>query len=273
MLTARSSITFSMRLPQYTLRDHINQFVLDVKFKWIPFRGYYRFRSYKYMKWIDPEMGLLRYVVDPRRISLDVGANHGLFTHFLARYSPHVHAFEPNPLPFNVLKRVVDRNVTVYHMALTDRTSDVELVVPRGRKGWTNNGASLDRKREGHFAIVKVPGSRIDDLDLKDIGFIKIDVEGHENIVLKGAIATLQRDRPNLFLENEYAHVGAAADEVFRLLRDLNYDGFFLGDGVVKHISHFSWEQYQIGPRRESGRSERYVKNFIFIPKEGPSVG
>ncbi len=70
MLTARSPIIFSTRLPQDTLRDHINQFALDLKFKWIPFRGYYRFRSYKYMKWIDPEMGLLRFVVDPKRISL-----------------------------------------------------------------------------------------------------------------------------------------------------------------------------------------------------------
>jgi len=71
MLAARFEIISSMRLPQDTLRDHINQFVLDLKFKWIPFRGYYRFRSYKYMKWIDLEMGLLRFVVDPKRISLE----------------------------------------------------------------------------------------------------------------------------------------------------------------------------------------------------------
>ena len=88
-----------MSLPKEDIRDFINEIRLDFKFRYVPFRGYYRLRSYKYMHRIDPEMGLLKFIVDPRRISLDVGANLGLFTYFLARYSTHVYAFEPNPLP------------------------------------------------------------------------------------------------------------------------------------------------------------------------------
>ena len=67
-----------------------------------------------------PEMGLLKFIVDPSRNSVDIGASLGLFTYFLARYSVHVYAFEPNPLPLRYLRTLVDDNVTVVHGALSD---------------------------------------------------------------------------------------------------------------------------------------------------------
>jgi hypothetical protein len=112
---------------------------------------------------------------------------------------------------------------------------------------------------------VKVPGSRIDDLDYKDIGFIKIDVEGHEKSVLEGAQETLARDRPNLFVENEFTHAGAGVTDVFDMMKALDYDGFALIDGVFSNISRLSLEEHQINAERGSQGS--YVKNFIFIPK------
>jgi FkbM family methyltransferase len=254
-------------LPRENFRDVINDIRLDFKFRYVPFRGYYRFRSHKYMRKIDPEMGLLKFIVDPKRICLDVGANLGLFTYFLSRYAPHVYAFEPNPIPLRILRSVADKNVTVREMALSDQTGIAELVVPRGRKGWSNNGASVERAQSENARIVKVPSSRIDDLDYKDIGFIKIDVEGHEKSVLDGARETLARDRPNLFVENEFAHAGSGVSEVFDLMKSLDYDGFALIDGVLSNISRLSLEAHQINPRSGNGDASRYVKNFIFIPK------
>jgi FkbM family methyltransferase len=255
------------QLPRETLRDVINDIRLDFKFRYVPFRGYYRYRSHKYMTQIDPEMGILKFIIDPASISLDVGANLGLFTYFLARYCPHVHAFEPNPIPFRILKSVADKNVTLYQMALTDHTDEVKLVVPKGRKGWSSNGARLDRGSGSGMetGVVTVPGSRIDDLGLTSIGFIKIDVEGHEKNVLAGATKILKRDRPNLFIENEFAHAGDKATEVFSLLESLDYRGFFLENGVLRSLSRFSVEDHQIRPRE--GGAGPYVKNFIFLPK------
>jgi FkbM family methyltransferase len=256
-----------MRLPRESLRDYINELNLNLKFKWTPFRLHYRLRAYHYMYHIDPEMGLLRFLVDPTRVSLDVGANLGLFTYFLARYSPHVYAFEPNPLPYNVLKDIVDSNVTVYPMALTEATGEVELIVAKRRKGWTNNGATLEPKVDGKFIAVQVPGRRIDDLGIQNIGFIKIDVEGHERSVLSGAVETLRHDRPALFIENEYVHKEGAAQAVFDLLNSLDYDGFFLSDTGLQNLSQFSFREYQIKPREDSNGAHRYVKNFVFIPR------
>ena len=254
-------------LPRENFRDLINEIRLDFKFRYVPFRGYYRLRSHKYMRKIDPEMGLLKFIVDPKRICLDVGANLGLFTYFLARYAPHVYAFEPNPIPLRILKSVADKNVTVREMALSDRTGEAELVVPKGRKGWSSNGASVEHTQSGNGRIVKVSCSRIDDLGYQDIGFIKIDVEGHEKSVLEGARETLARDRPNLFVENEIAHAGSGVSEVFEMMKDLDYDGFALIDGVLANISRLSLDEHQINPRSGSGDAKSYVKNFIFIPK------
>jgi len=257
----------SVTLPRENFRDLVNEIRQDLKFRYVPFRGYYRLRSYKYMHKIDPEMGLLKFIVDPKRICLDVGANLGLFTYFLARYAPHVYAFEPNPIPLRILKSVADKNVTVREMALSDRTGEAELIVPRGRKGWSSNGASVEHAPNGNARVVKVPCSRIDDLGYRDIGFIKIDVEGHEKAVLEGARETLARDRPNLFVENEVAHAGGGVSEVFELMKSLDYDGFALIDGVLCNISRLSLEAHQIKPRSGSGDPKSYVKNFIFIPK------
>ena len=254
-------------LPRENFRDLINEIRQDFKFRYVPFRGYYRLRSHKYMRKIDPEMGLLKFIVDPKRICLDVGANLGLFTYFLSRYAPHVYAFEPNPIPLRILKSVADKNVTVREMALSNETGEVELVVPRGRKGWSSNGASVEHAHSGDAGIVKVPCSRIDDLGYKNIGFIKIDVEGHEKSVLEGATETLARDRPNLFVENEVAHAGSGVSDVFELVKKLDYDGFALIDGVLSNINRLSLDAHQINPRRDDESKASYVKNFIFIPK------
>jgi len=253
-------------LPRESFRDVLNDIRLDIKFRYVPFRGYYRLRSYKYMHRIDPEMGLLKFIVDPKRISLDIGANLGLFTYFLARYSPHVYAFEPNPLPLRILRSVADRNVTVVEMAVSDRTGEAELLVPRGPRGWSSNGARIEPTQGSGGARVTVRCSRIDDLGYRDVGFIKIDVEGHEKSVLMGARETLARDRPNLFLESEYAHVGAGIHEVFELMRGLDYDGFALIDGVLTNVGRLSVEDYQTAPGPRGG-PRRYVKNFIFLPR------
>ena len=252
-------------LPNETFRDWLNEFRQDIKFRYVPFRGYYRLRAYKYMYRINPEMGLLRFLADPLKDSLDIGANLGLFTYFLSRYSRHVYAFEPNPYPLRTLEAVVDANVTILPIAISDRSGEAELVVPRTPKGWSSNGAGLDKDADGPAARLKVRCATIDDLDYQDVGFIKIDIEGHERAALMGAARTLERQRPNLFIENEVAHAEGGVDEVFQLLADMDYAGFALIDGTLASLRHFSFEEHQTR-RRADGDRRGYVKNFIFIP-------
>lgn len=75
------------QLPLENIRDFINLFRQDIKFKYAPFRLYYKYRAFKYAKKKTPELNLIKYLIKKDQISLDIGANLGLFTFFLSRYS------------------------------------------------------------------------------------------------------------------------------------------------------------------------------------------
>ena len=250
-------------LPCESSRDRRNAFWQDVKFRYMPFRAYYRLRAYRYLHWKSPEMGLLPFLTDRGKASLDIGANLGLFTYYLSRLSTHVYAFEPNPFPLRSLKAVADANVTVLPVAVSDRSGEAELVVPRTAKGWSSNGASLAKAAEAGAERLTVPCRAVDDLDYRGLGFVKIDIEGHELAALKGMEKTLARERPNLFIENERLHAGSGAEDVFAYLKDRDYAGFALIGGVLTSLAHFSFKQHQAC---RNGPAKDYVKNFIFIP-------
>jgi len=256
------------KLPNKSIRDVVNNVALDFKYRYMPFRSYYRYRSHKYMTGKSIEMGLLQFLCSPKKASVDIGANLGLFTYYLARYSSEVYAYEPNPQPYRVLQYVIDKNVKLEQAAMTDTNGEVELIVWRSSKGWTSNGAAIECNLEGNVdhTIIKVPGYRLDDLDLGEVGFIKIDTEGHEEAVLNGAIKTIETQRPNLFVEVEYFRTHEKESKVFSLLKDLNYDGFFLMDGVLTNISKFSVDKYQDRVACDN-QNRRYIKDFIFLPK------
>lgn len=254
------SETTMNQLPKEDLRDWMNELRQDAKYRWPPFRAYYRFRAWKYLLRKDPEMGLLRFLAHRDRLSVDVGANLGLFTYFLARLSPRVLAFEPNPYPLRTLLHVADRNVEVRAEALSDRDGTARLVIPKTRKGWQSNGAGIDKEATSRTMAIEIPCHRIDSLKLDRVGFLKVDVEGHELSVLRGACGVLERDRPNIFLENEHVHAGNAMNDVFSLLRSLNYNGFFLENGRLINVDFFDVERHQLRP------VQGYVKNFVFLP-------
>jgi FkbM family methyltransferase len=165
----------------------------------VPGRCYIRYRAAKEWWRGEAEIRLLPSLIDRRRDAIDVGANKGTYSYFMARLARHVYAFEPNPKMFAVLRRTTGRNVTALPLALSDRTSVATLRVPYGRKGVSNQGSSLSTaKPMENFIPLAVESRRLDDLGLADIGFIKIDVEGHEREVLEGAAETIGRDRPVL---------------------------------------------------------------------------
>jgi FkbM family methyltransferase len=253
------------RLPRESLRDLWNEIRQDVKYRYLPFRAFYRFRAFFYARYRYPELRFIGHLVDRDSAALDVGANLGLYTYFLARACRRVYAFEPNPNPLRSLRFVADSNVTVLPVALSDKSGEADLTIPRGRKGWTNNGAALDRRFPGRTMTVRVPCRRIDDLGIAGIGLIKIDVEGHELAVLRGARETLMRDKPALLVENEFTHTGGKFAEVFQLLEQLGYAGYFLENGVLQTLAHFSVSTHQIEPLKPGGDRRRYVRNFIFL--------
>jgi len=233
-----------------------------VKHALVPGRIYIRYRARKEARRGDGEIALLPCLIDPARNAIDAGANKGTYTYFMSRLARHVYAFEPNPKMYRLLQRTIAANVTAFPAALADCSGRAVLRIPYCGKGHSNQGASLSAaKVQGSFTSVEVETKRVDDLGLREIGFIKIDVEGFEDPVLAGAKATIARDRPNLLIEIEEKHTHIPIERSLERVLNFGYEGLFMRAGQLHALSAFD-------PERDHRRPEGfYVYNFIFLPK------
>jgi FkbM family methyltransferase len=151
------------------------------------------------------QLALKLLINQPSGIVLDIGANLGTFCVPLARKIPKLkfHAFEPQrivnyQLCANIIINSLD-NVYTYEFALSNKEADVELAMPDYTKE-TNIGAfSIDaevRKNEYECATTSITNKiylvPLDLLAFSDVKLIKIDVEGHELEVIKGAKKTIK---------------------------------------------------------------------------------
>ena len=131
---------------------------------------------------------------------MDVGAFIGTHTVFFSELcsSIGVYAFEPCPDSFECLKLNVAslvgerRPVSLWPYAVGAEPG--YCTVHEGPP--ENRGHTTVRMGEGRTPVV-----RLDDFGIRPLGLIKIDVEGGELAVLRGAKEHLQRDRPHLFVE------------------------------------------------------------------------
>ncbi len=176
----------------------------------IPGRLYIRYKVLKEKRRGEKEIGLIPLLSDPWHVALDIGVNKGVWAEMMRPHAHTLHAFEPNPKMFAVLRSGATADIQIHCLALSDQPGTCQLLIPKGRHGYSNQGPSLSRTKIGtaDYATVTVQSCRLDDLDAlqdADIGFMKIDVEGHELAVLKGAEQTLRRCRPNLIVEMEKA--------------------------------------------------------------------
>ena len=254
------------KLPAITFRDRLNRLKQNIKFKYLPFRLYHRIRCYKYAKYRSPELNLISNLVKKNQNSIDIGANLGLFAFFMSRASKHVFAFEPNPYPLENLKDLVDSNVTILPIALGNNDGPVEIKIPHHRKGWSSNGASLASKEINDGKILNIQCRKLDSLNIENIGLIKIDVEGFEIEVIRGAKDTILKNKPVMIIENEIVHT-KDTNELFTIMNEFGYDKYICNPiGKLEKIGNFSVEENQKNAIRNLDID--YIQNFIFIPKE-----
>jgi len=156
-------------------------------------------------------------------------------------------------------------------MALSDVSGTAMLHLPVVRGRTERAGARLDDMRGQHESLL-VSVRRLDDYEFRDVSFIKIDVEGHEQRVIRGATETIQRERPVILAEIEQRHLGSVPIvTVFRRFEALGYIGGFFWDNDFLPLNDFSVERHQTLRAQtlvqSSGRKPTwYVNNFIFRP-------
>jgi FkbM family methyltransferase len=242
--------------PPYSFEERI-------KYTLIPARFYMWRLLRKHLRKGEPELKFLPQIVPRDRIAIDIGANKGVYTHFLARLCQSVEAFEPNPKIYRILTRTLPTNVVTHQVALSDLTGTAELIVPMYGGGFSNQTASLNpRKRNEGAGVVKVAQRTLDSYCFANVGFIKIDVEGFEAAVLAGAHETILRERPIMQVELEEQHTGLSIEQCLTGVTELDMEAFFLRDGALRPISEFDPAK-----NRDLCKKPGYINNFIFKPR------
>lgn len=178
--------------------------------------------------------------VQPGMTALDVGANIGCHTLRLARLvgeTGRVIAFEPTPWGFAKLQKNISlnesHNITLEKLALSDSNGDDSVFL---RSSWHLDGTTGD---EGKKPVTFI---RLDDyvsqMGLTQIDFIKLDVDGYESRVLRGALATISRFRPMIIVEcsTKPDAVNANVVDTIDTLDSLGY-GFYSERKLKKYKS------------------------------------
>jgi FkbM family methyltransferase len=238
----------------------------------IPPRVTLRWQAQRNLRSGEPELSLVQDLCDGSHAAVDVGANIGVYAYVARKYAAHVYAVEANPRMAERLQRTLgkDEKVTVLPFALSDTDGEATLWLPYKGTVEVSTRSSLEADANPGFQThaVGVQKKMLDDLRLHDVGFIKIDVEGHELAVLRGASKTLASCHPNLLIEIEERHHAGGTSRAFSYLRDLSYRGYFIHDGKLNSIEEFDPELHQRSENAKSvggRRNSNYVNNFIFI--------
>jgi FkbM family methyltransferase len=174
-------------------------------------------------------------LMDPSKDFIDIGAHVGTWTIPFAKKANKVHSFECCPRTYNFLcanmaLNKLDYKVKTYNTALGGETGFSSYFI-RTEDGGGNGCMKFDYDPKKQSQEITVPITTLDSFNLSNIGFIKIDVEGFELNVLRGAIETLKRNNYPKFIfeswrpqrESEGVPAIKLRDELFKFLDEIGY--------------------------------------------------
>ena len=159
-----------------------------------------------YGEFSELESELFRHILQPGMTALDIGANIGVHTVAMAQMvgeQGRVVAIEPQRIIYQML---------CGNLALNNVANTVTLMVGIGRENGMINLPVIDYNRQNNFGGVSLSSYAagetvqlvtIDAMNLPHCNFIKLDVEGMELEALQGALQTIRKHKPILYVEND----------------------------------------------------------------------
>lgn len=229
----------------------------------------------------EVELHLLEFLCDRNRDAIDVGANDGSYVHYMRRYARRVIAYEPMPSLAAALRRKFRHGVVIEPIALSDSKGTVPLCVPVVGGVAVTGCSTISTEASATYPALQstsVPMDLLDSVYSGEVGFMKIDVEGHEQAVLDGAVKTIRRCLPRMLVEVDERLSAGGLARAKAYFDKLGYRGYFVRQGRVEPADQFSIERYQdpvnlpdlAAPLQARQRFGRYIYNFIFLPPDEP---
>lgn len=194
---------------------------------------------------------ILRSVLRPTSNCVDVGAHKGEMLDLIRRFAPHGHhyAFEPIPALYHQLLHQASATMEVFPYALSHYSGKTSFHLVTDEPAYSGIKRRSYKTPNPTVELIEVEVQRMDDVlqsRTKPIDLIKIDVEGGELDVMRGATEILQKDRPVIVFE-----CGKGASEfynnspemVFDFLHEMGYSIFLL-DAFLSGSRAFAREQF-----------------------------
>ena len=169
--------------------------------------------------WENKSLLLMDEYIKQNFIIADIGANIGNHSIYWGNKKEikHIYSFEPIKSTFDILKKNIELNdmqdkITAYNVGISDEKTLGEMYDYNMEN---IGGVAIFKSQRGNFEL-----NTIDNLfsEIK-LDFIKIDVEGHEIFVLKGAEKVIKRDKPIIWIETFSDHF----NQVDNILKSYGY--------------------------------------------------
>lgn len=212
-----------------------------------------------YGEYSEGEIDLFRQIIQPNSVVVEVGANIGAHTLFLAQHVGRkgvVIAYEPQRILFQTLCANMALNsvpnVACLHQAVGSVPGIIIVPAIDYRFEYNFGGLALGDFEAGE----RVRMITLDSANMVRCDLIKVDVEGMEQAVLEGAIETIRRLKPILYVENDKPKKDV---ELIRFVDSLDYNMYWHAPPYFSPNNFFG-NQTNVFPNVIS-------KNMLCVPK------
>jgi FkbM family methyltransferase len=201
-------------------------------------KGFGKF-IFAFREYYDPELEYLERVLSPGKVFIDVGANFGVYTLIASKLvgeHGRVFAFEPTAESFQVLQQNLAltnfSNVRAFQVALAQTTGKARLYHssdPRGNSLGRDPGCG----DKGEDVQTEALDNLFDENGIDRLDVMKVDVEGAEELVLRGAIRSITMHKPVVIFEYNpgcAARLGLSPGGARDFLESLGYEFAVVGD-------------------------------------------
>lgn len=220
----------------------------------------------------EPILASIPLLCSPNLVSIDVGAAIGTFIEPLVTHSSKVFAFEPNDVEVDYIKNIYGHHLRsgkleFHNIGISNYSGIATLSIPDDSHALSSISSKKSELFEQEFSSVEqkeIVVKTIDEFNIKNVGFIKIDVEGHEYEVLEGAAQTIEDSLPTLYVEIEDRHCQGNITKIVKFLSKYNYTPFYCKNNqkIALSLDSFNLEEMQ---NINKLNTPEYINNFLFL--------